>query len=68
MGYSKKTQQATGKDTTGSPPLKQGGARNPATALTAQRPRSAAACDLLDAAMARQGPKGRNIASDHALL
>src|SRR5512147_1472159 len=42
MGYSEKTQQTIGKDTIGSPPLKHGWAGNRATALTAERPRSAA--------------------------
>jgi hypothetical protein len=68
MGYSKKTQQTTGKDTIGSPHLKHGEAVNRATALTAERPVLRLACDLLDAAMAQHGLKGRNIASDHALL
>jgi hypothetical protein len=68
MGYSEKTQQTTRKDTIGLPCLKHGGAGNRATALTAGKLRLRPACDLLDAAAARHGPKGRNITSDHALL
>src|SRR5216117_1148637 len=42
MGYSKKTQQTTGEDTIGCPRLKHGWTGNRGTALTAERPRSAA--------------------------
>jgi hypothetical protein len=68
MGYSKKTQQTTGKDTIGCLRLKHGGAGNRGMALTANGPFYGPACDLLAAAAARHGPKGRNITSDHALL
>jgi hypothetical protein len=69
MGYSKKTQQTTGKDTIGCLRLKHAGTGNRGTALTANGPVLRPACDLfLAAAAARHGPKGRNITSDHALL
>src|SRR6476620_10842792 len=38
MGYSEKTRQTTGNDTTGRPRLKHDGRENTETALTAKRP------------------------------
>ena len=67
MGYSEKTQQTTGKDTTDARVSNMAGRGNFGTALTVAAPygRAATFWTLLTA---RHGPKGRNIISDHALL